>query len=186
MRLLTFALVVAAAAADDSKNETLDEGYSLAGLQLNLSTCDLFIVALAMAENSPLIDSFEAGPAETLRQEPHLARCAVGADSPLTGPGPGHLAASPMLVAGTTPVFTTPHGGTAAIYAVLDRKYTALGALGLSGRCDMDKADAGGKTPADWARRSNDENALLVLREAKPDTAYGRNIFQATPEKSEL
>ena len=101
MRLLTFALVVAAAAADDSKNETLDEGYSLAGLQLNLSTCDLFIVALAMAENSPLIDSFEAGPAETLRQEPHLARCAVGADSPLTGPGPGHLAASPMLVAGT-------------------------------------------------------------------------------------
>jgi len=416
MRLLTFALVVAAAAADDSKNETLDEGYSLEGLQLNLSTCDLFIVALAMAENSPLIDSFEAGPAETLRQEPHLARCAVGADSPLTGPGPGHLAASPMLVAGTTPVFTaimagqadwlaaildaggdpntrraddalpllvaanfgrpvetqllvdagadveaaagdmtaletaaelgqsevvavlvaaaesrlslmrrrtmfgsalnfaakagggfeayaaaleaqghivdqrpreveayvkvveilvgagmspdhlavgtkaaannqegpplvtaahygrtplvkrllelgadpnaaertqgmtalisltahvddedtfldiakllllagadcdratTPHGGTAAIYAVLDRKYTALGALGLSGRCDMDKADAGGKTPADWARRSNDENALLVLREAKPETAYGRNIFQAKPEKPE-
>ena len=120
MRLLTFALVVAAAAADDSKNETLD-GYSLEGLQLNLSTCDLFIVALAMAENSPLIDSFEAGPAETLRREPHLARCAVGADSPLTGPGPGHLAARPMLVAGTTPVFAavrasgrrraTPAGG---------------------------------------------------------------------------
>ena len=109
MRLLTFALVVAAAAADDSKNETLD-GYSLEGLQLNLSTCDLFIVALAMAENSPLIDSFEAGPAETLRQEPHLARCAVGADSPLTGPGPGHLAARPMLVAGTTPVLRW-HGG---------------------------------------------------------------------------
>ena len=63
MRLLTFALVVAAAAADDSKNETLD-GYSLEGLQLNLSTCDLFIVALAMAENSPLIDSFE-GPTST-------------------------------------------------------------------------------------------------------------------------
>ena len=80
---------------------------------------------------------------------------------------------------------TIPHGGTAAIYAVLDRKYTALGALGLSGRCDMDKADAGGKTPADWARRSNDENALYVLREAKPETAYGRNIFQAKPEKPE-
>ncbi len=83
MRLLTFAFAVAAAhdyAADvdgtgqDSKNETLHEGYSLEGLQLNLSTCDLFIVALAMAENSPLIDSFEAGPAETLRREPHLAR----------------------------------------------------------------------------------------------------------------
>ena len=92
MRLLTFAFAVAAAhdyAADvdgtgqDSKNETLDEGYSLEGLQLNLSTCDLFIVALAMAENSPLIDSFEAGPAETLRQEPHLARCAVGLYGPL-------------------------------------------------------------------------------------------------------
>ena len=62
---------------------------------------------------------------------------------------------------------------------------SALGALGLSGRCDMDKADAGGKTPADWARRSNDENALYVLREAKPETAYGRNIFQAKPEKPE-
>jgi hypothetical protein len=49
----------------------------------------------------------------------------------------------------------------------------------------MDKADAGGKTPADWARRSNDENALYVLREAKPETAYGRNIFQAKPEKPE-
>ena len=110
-----------AAAADDSKNETLDEGYSLEGLQLNLSTCDLFIVALAMAENSPLIDSFEAGPAETLRREPHLARCAVGADSPLTGPGPGHLAASPMLVAGTTPVFTAIMAGQADwLAAILD------------------------------------------------------------------
>ena len=49
----------------------------------------------------------------------------------------------------------------------------------------VDKADAGGKTPADWARRSNDENALYVLREAKPETAYGRNIFQAKPEKPE-
>jgi len=49
----------------------------------------------------------------------------------------------------------------------------------------LDKADAGGKTPADWARRSNDENALYVLREAKPETAYGRNIFQAKPEKPE-
>ena len=123
MRLLTFALVVAAAAADDSRNETLDEGYSLEGLQLNLSTCDLFIVALAMAENSPLIDSFEAGPAETLRREPHLARCAVGADSPLTGPGPGHLAASPMLVAGTTPVFTAIMAGQADwLAAILDAR----------------------------------------------------------------
>ena len=120
MRLLTFALVVAAAAADDSRNETLD-GYSLEGLQLNLSTCDLFIVALAMAENSPLINSFEAGPAETLRQEPHLARCAVGADSPLTGPGPGHLAARPMLVAGTTPVFAAVMAGQADwLAAILD------------------------------------------------------------------
>ena len=57
MRLLTLSFAVAAAhdyAADvdgtgqDSKNETLHEGYSLEGLQLNLSTCDLFIVALAI------------------------------------------------------------------------------------------------------------------------------------------
>ena len=64
---------------------------------------------------------------------------------------------------------TIPHGGTPAIYAVLDRKYTALAALGVSGRCDMDKADAGGKTPADWARRSNDEQALSILTHAKPE-----------------
>ena len=41
--------------------------------------------------------------------------------------------------------------------------------MGLSGRCDMDKADAGGKTPADWARRSNDEQALSILTHAKPE-----------------
>ena len=116
MRLLTFAFV-AAAAADDSRNETLD-GYSLEGLQLNLST---YIAKLL----------FRAG-----------ADCDRA---------------------------TIPHGGTPAIYAVLDRKYTALAALGVSGRCDMDKADAGGKTPADWARRSNDEQALSILTHAKPE-----------------
>ena len=60
IRLLALAFV-AAAAADDSRNETLD-GYSLEGLQLNLSTCDLFIVALAMAEANHRGGSYTEDP----------------------------------------------------------------------------------------------------------------------------
>ena len=207
MRLLTFALVVAAAAADDSKNETLDEGYSLAGLQLNLSTCDLFIVALAMAENSPLIDSFEAGPAETLRQEPHLARCAVGADSPLTGPGPGHLAASPMLVAGTTPVFTAIMAGQADwLAAILDaggdpnaRRSDDLEALEfpllyaaaygrvreaqllIDAGADLDAANAMGHTPLIAATMHGHEDAVRTLLAAGADCNIATTPQGGTP-----
>ena len=49
------------------------------------------------------------------------------------------------------------------------RGKTAKTRPSMSGRCDMDKADAGGKTPADWARRSNDEQALSILTHAKPE-----------------